>query len=217
MFTGIITEVGRIAALTPEGGGRRITVQAPATAPELRVDDSVAVSGVCLTVIARTQTSFTAQAVEETLGKTTLGTLAPGRGVNLELPLRLNDRLGGHIVLGHTDCVGRVKFVTPRETSTMIGIEYPPEFARYIIPVGSIAVDGISLTVAASAGSTFTVSVIPHTLASTTLGAASVGTPVNLEFDLLGKYVERLMSGEKGNGPVSTLNADKLREWGYNV
>ena len=217
MFTGIITEVGRVAGVTPEGGGRRITVQAPSSAPDLRVDDSVAVSGVCLTVVARSQTTFTAQAVEETLKKTTLGALTPGAGVNLELPLRLSDRLGGHIVLGHADCAGRVTAVVPREASTMISVEYPPEFARYVIPVGSIAVDGISLTIAASSGNTFTVSVIPHTLANTTLGDASVGSAVNLEFDLLGKYVERLLAGEKGSVAVSTLNAEKLREWGYKI
>ena len=217
MFTGIITEVGRVASVTPEGGGRRITVDAPASAPGLRVDDSVALSGVCLTVIARTQTSFTAQAVEETLRKTTLGALTPGAHVNLELPLRLSDRLGGHIVLGHTDCVGRVTNVEPRETSTIIGVEYPPEFARYVIPVGSIAVDGVSLTVAALEANRFSVSIIPHTLAITTLGAAAAGTPVNLEFDLLGKYVERLLAGEKGSSPASTLTAGKLREWGYKI
>jgi len=217
MFTGIITEIGRVAAVTPEGGGRRLTVHAPASSRELRVDDSIALSGVCLTVIARTETTFTAQAVEETLKKTTLGALAPGARINLELPLRLSDRLGGHIVLGHTDCVGRVTTVEPRETSTVIGVEYPGEFARYIVPVGSIAVDGISLTIAASAGSSFSVSVIPHTLANTTLGSASAGTPVNLEFDLLGKYVERLITGEKGDRPLSTLTAEKLREWGYKI
>ena len=217
MFTGIISEVGRIAALAPEGRGRRITVQAPASAPELSVDDSVAVSGVCLTVIARSQASFTAQAVEETLSKTTLGTLIPGAGVNLELPLRLSDRLGGHMVLGHTDCVGRVTAVEPRETSTIVRIEHPPEFSRYVVPVGSIAVDGISLTIAASAGNSFSVSVIPHTLAHTTLGSVRTGSAVNLEFDLLGKYVERLMAGDKEGPPASTITAERLREWGYRI
>ena len=217
MFTGIITEVGRVTAAAPEGGGKRLTVEAPGSAAELRINDSVALSGVCLTVITRTQTSFTAQAVEETLKKTTLGALGAGAGVNLELPLRLNDRLGGHIVLGHADCVGRISAVEPRETSTMITVEYPSEFTRYVIPVGSVAVDGISLTVAASAGSTFTVSVIPHTLAHTTLGSAVAGTRVNLEFDLLGKYVEQLLVSAKGSRGESPLTAEKLREWGYKI
>jgi len=217
MFTGIITEIGRVAGITAEGGGRRITVQAPGSAPGLRVDDSVAVSGVCLTVIGRTETTFAAQAVEETLKKTTLGGLSAGAPVNLELPLRLSDRLGGHIVLGHIDCVGRVSGIEPRETSRMITIGYPPEFSRYVVPVGSVAVDGISLTIAACSGTALSVSVIPHTLGNTTLGAAAVGTAVNLEFDLLGKYVERLLAGDKGGPTASALTADKLREWGYNI
>ncbi|HUI11696.1 MAG TPA: riboflavin synthase [Bacteroidota bacterium] len=217
MFTGIITEVGRVEAVKREGGSNVITVRAPRSAPELRVDDSVAVSGVCLTVIARTAVAFTAQAVEETLLKTTLGALEKGSAVNLEMPLRLSDRLGGHIVLGHVDCVGRVSAVEARETSTLLSIGYPAEFARYVVPVGSVALDGISLTIAAAGGSVFTVSVIPHTLAATTLGRAAAGARVNIEFDILGKYVERLAAGEQGNHPASTLSAEKLREWGYKI
>jgi riboflavin synthase len=215
VFTGIIGEIGRVGGVIREGGGIRLTVEAPSSAAELHVNDSVSVNGACQTVVERSSRTFTVQAVEETLSKTTLGEFAPGREVNLELPVRLNDRLGGHLVLGHVDCVGTVAGVEMKESSHMIRISFPAPFARYVIPVGSIAVDGISLTVASAGGNEFTVAIIPHTLSKTTLSYARKGMQVNLEFDVIGKYVERLLNA--GKDSPGSLTAEKLREWGYNI
>jgi riboflavin synthase len=217
VFTGIIEEVGRVAGLAREGGGVRFTFEAPSSAAELRVNDSVSVSGVCLTVIVRSSRTFTVQAVEETLRKTTLGDLLPGMEVNVELPLKLDGRVGGHLVLGHVDCVGSVEAVEVKESSRLIRISYPGAFARYVIPVGSIAVDGISLTIAAVGKNEFDVSVIPHTLSKTTLSRATKGARVNLEFDVIGKYVERLMAAGKDTKGNETLSSEKLRAWGYSI
>jgi riboflavin synthase len=217
VFTGIIGETGRVAGVVREGGGIRLTVEAPSSAAELHVNDSVSVNGACQTVVARTARTFTVQAVEETLSKTTLGEFAPGTEVNLELPVRLNERLGGHLVLGHVDCVGTVAGVEVKESSHMVRISFPAPFAKYVIPVGSIAVDGISLTVASAGENEFAVAVIPHTLSKTTLSHARKGMHVNLEFDVIGKYVERLVSAEKGAPTPGTLTAEKLRDWGYNI
>ncbi len=215
MFTGIVTEIGTITRSSPSGGGVRLTVNATQTAKDLHVNDSISVNGVCQTVISLRGDSFDVEAVEETLRKTTLGDLRAGAAVNLELPVRLNDMLGGHLVLGHIDCVGTVREIADRESSRLITVVFPGEFTRYIVPVGSIAVDGISLTVAALSGNTFTISIIPHTLEKTTISRAKAGTKVNLEFDILGKYIERLLPGK--NVPDGTLNAQKLKEWGYDV
>jgi riboflavin synthase len=217
VFTGIIGEIGRVAGVVREGGGIRLTVEAPSSAADLRVDDSVSVNGACLTVVARTARTFTVQAVEETLSKTTLGEFEPGTDVNLELPVRLNERLGGHLVLGHIDCVGTVAGVEVKESSHIVRISFPAPFAKYLIPVGSIAVDGISLTVASAEGDELAVAVIPHTLNKTTLSRARKGIHVNLEFDVIGKYVERLVSGEKDALTPGSLTAEKLKGWGYNI
>ncbi len=215
MFTGIIEETGRVAGVVREGGGIRLTVEAPQSASELRVNDSVSLNGACQTVIASSPRTFTVQAVEETLAKTTLGDFVPGAEINLELPVRLNERLGGHIVLGHVDCVGTVTGVDVKESSRIIRVSFPPGFARYVIPVGSIAVDGISLTIASASANEFAVSVIPHTLSKTTLSRAARGMKVNLEFDVIGKYVEKMVTGEKKE--PEPITEGKLRTWGYNI
>jgi len=217
VFTGIIGEIGRVSGVQRSGGGVLLTVEARAAAAEVHVDDSVSLNGACQTVIAGSPGTFTVQAVEETLRKTTLGEFVPGTDVNLELPLRLSDRLGGHLVLGHVDCVGIVEEVEVKESSRIIRISYPAAFARYVVPVGSIAVDGISLTVASTDANQFAVSVIPHTLGKTTLSRARKGTRVNLEFDLIGKYVESLQKEGKNGAPAGNITADKLRSWGYNI
>jgi len=218
MFTGIVEEMGTVAEVVKEGGGLGVRIEAPRHAGELRVNDSVCVSGVCLTVIKQSGKTFSAQIVEETLKKTTLGELTSGARVNLELAARLNDRLGGHIVQGHTDCTGLVTQIEKRETSLLLRIEFPEDFAKYIIPEGSIAVDGVSLTVASHEGNALVVSLIPHTLANTTLSSARAGTRVNLEFDVLGKYVESLLAGEKTRLEARpAITPDKLRTWGYSI
>lgn len=214
MFTGIITEIGKVDRVERLGGGVRLAVRAPQSALELRVNDSVSVNGACQTVVTMDRSLFRVEAVEETLLKTTLGELAAGSLVNLELPVRLSDRLGGHLVAGHVDCVGVIEEIVSQAGSQLIRISYPLEFSRYLIPVGSIAVDGISLTVARLEGSTFTVSVIPHTLEHTTLGIARKGSRVNLEFDMVGKYIERLVVEGKANVGTEGITPEKLARWG---
>ncbi len=213
MFTGLIEEVGKVASVERRAGGIVLRVQAPQSARELRIDDSVAVNGVCQTVVRCTGEVFEVEAVEETLRKTTLGSLAQGARVNLELALKVGDRLGGHLVQGHVDCVGEVVGVEKRPMSWMVRVRYPEQFARYVIPVGSIAIDGTSLTVAGVEGNTCIIAVIPHTLERTTLAAVAAGTLVNLEFDLIGKYLESLMAG-RGPGDKG-LTGEKMREWGF--
>ncbi len=214
MFTGIISEIGRVAAVRPAGGGVRLTIEGEKTAAELNVNDSVSINGVCETVIAKEGSRFTVEAVEETLGKTTLGGLRVASRVNLELPLRFSDRLGGHLVQGHVDGVGIVSSVVKQENSWLVTVEFPPPFSRYVIPVGSIAVDGISLTVARLEGNRFTVSLIPHTLEKTTMALAAKGSRVNLEFDLVGKYIETMLEAGKGSEGEAGLR-EKLKSWGY--
>ncbi len=201
MFTGIVEEVGRVAAVTPlrsgltRAGGQRLRL-ACSFAAELDVDESVAVDGVCLTVVAQDAAAFEAIAVEETLSKTTLGRLAAGDGVNLERAVRLGGRLDGHLVQGHVDTTGTVVSVEALADSHLVTVAYPPEHADLVIPRGSICVDGISLTVARIDDTdrerpTFTLALIPHTWGKTTAGLWASGRTVNLEFDLVGKYVLR--------------------------
>jgi riboflavin synthase len=211
MFTGIISEIGTIAALRRAAGGMRISVSAPATTGDLKTGDSVAVEGVCLTEVGKDGDRFSVQAVEETLSKTTLGELTIGASVNLELALRLGDRMGGHIVQGHVDGLGTVAGIERREGSWFVGLRIGREWTNYVVPVGSVAVNGVSLTVAKCQGDQFWVSLIPHTLEVTTLSGLRVGARVNLELDILGKYVVRQLQ-ENGQGG---LNEAKLREWGY--
>jgi len=213
MFTGIVKEVGRVVSAAREGGGVRLTIEAASLSSRLSVDDSVSVSGVCQTVVARNGATFSVQAVEETLRKTTLGSLSSGSSVNLELPVALQDLLGGHLVQGHVDCIGTVVSVVKERTNWLLTVEYPAEFAKYVIPVGSIAIDGISLTVARVSGNRLVVAIIPHTLERTTLVSVQPGSKLNLEFDLIGKYVEKLMAG--GASLSGGLTAEKLKEWGY--
>jgi riboflavin synthase len=213
MFTGIVTEMGRVSGVRRMSGGVQLTIEAPSSAAELAVSDSVSVNGVCQTVIRKEGGAFVVEAVEETLKKTTLGALRTEARVNLELPMRLNDRLGGHLVLGHVDCTGTVAKVSQLSGSRLIDISYPADFSRFLIPVGSIAVDGISLTVASLQEAQFTVSIIPHTLEKTTLLDVERGTLVNLEFDLIGKYVASMLARKDGAG--GEVSWDRLREWGY--
>ena len=194
MFTGIVEAVGRVEAVAPLDGGHRLRIAAP-FAGALRVDESVAVDGVCLTVVAHDADAFEATAVEETLSKTTLGRLAAGDGVNLERALSFGGRLDGHLVQGHVDGLGEIASVETLADSHLVRIAYPREAARLLIARGSIAVDGISLTVARldepEAPGTFAVAIIPHTWQHTTAARWHAGRAVNLEFDLVGKYVLR--------------------------
>ena len=192
MFTGLVQAVGRVGAIDRSDAGARVMIETPLVS-ELRAGDSIAVNGVCLSAAGLENGSFTADAMNETLSRTSLGDLAPGAEVNLELPLRAGDRMGGHVVQGHVDGVGRVVSVTEDGFARRIEIEAPEQVLRYVIEKGSIAVDGVSLTVAALLSGTFTVSLIPETLQRTNLGRAQPGDRVNLEADVLAKYVEKLM------------------------
>jgi len=193
MFTGLVEETGTIRSLRKRRGGMELEIRGQKTLKGLSVDDSVAVQGVCLTVVRRTRSSFVVQVVEETLRKTTLGAFVKGDSVNLERSLLPTDRLGGHFVLGHVDCVGSVTRVERLGTSRMVWIRVNRAYAKWLIPVGSVAVDGISLTVARTQGSVFGVAIIPHTSEVTTADRWAVKRKVNVEFDVIGKYVDNLM------------------------
>jgi riboflavin synthase len=193
VFTGIVRERGRVASVEGDSDGVRLVVDAPATAADARVGDSVSVSGVCLTVTSARAGTLSFDAVPETLRRSSLGTLASGDAVNLELALRAGDPLGGHYVQGHVDGVGVVRSVDREGEGRRVWIDTPNETRHYLVEKGSIAVDGVSLTIAELDENGFSVAVVPHTLAETTLGALAPGHQVNLEVDLLAKYVERLL------------------------
>jgi riboflavin synthase len=190
MFTGIVRELGTVDAFD----GSRLVVAAPETAAGAVVGDSVAVAGVCLTVVASEDGRLAFDAIPETLARTVLGSFEPGDPVNVEPSLRVGDPLGGHVVQGHVDAVGRVRSVTSEGDGRRVWVDAPEAVVRYCIEKGSIAVDGVSLTVAAFDDDGFEVALIPHTLGVTTLGRLEPGNDVNLEADVLGKVVERLLS-----------------------
>jgi len=198
MFTGIVEEQGRVRRVTPNEGGASLVIDASAVLEDAVLGASIAVNGCCLTVTEFDERSFAADAVIETLARTNLGDLAAGDAVNLERPLRLADRLGGHLVQGHIDATGVVRDRAPEpDGSTMVTVEAPDRVLRYVVHKGSITVDGVSLTVARTADDAFAVALIPHTLAVTTLGTRAVGARVNLEVDLVAKYVEALVSNTR--------------------
>ncbi len=192
MFTGLVADLGTVTAVDSTADGVRLAVRT-SLAPELSEGDSVAVNGVCLTATAIAGGVFSADVMQESLRRSSLAEVGEGSTVNLELPLRASDRLGGHVVQGHVDGVGSVRELAEDGFSRVVTIAAPPELLRYVVEKGSIAVDGVSLTVSAIDGESFSVSLIPETLERTTLGTAAVGRPVNLEVDVLAKYVEKLM------------------------
>ena len=190
MFTGLVEEKGLVLRIEQGANGRRLVIGCSLILSDVQVDHSIAVNGVCLTVVAYTADSFTVDVIEETLRKTTIGLLEEGSEVNLERAMQLGARLGGHIVLGHVDTTGVVAEISAIDLDWNIWIEFPAEYRRYLIPVGSICLNGVSLTVANLEPTRFMVSIIPHTLAVTTIGNLAVGGRVNLEFDVLAKYAE---------------------------
>lgn len=196
MFTGIVQDVGRVQACERRGGDLRLTVLCQRLdLSDTRIGDSLCVQGCCLTATALQGQCFTADVSRETLSVTTLGELTVGTPVNLEPALRAGEALGGHLVSGHIDGLGRIGAVSEDARSRRLMIEAPAELARYLARKGSVAVDGVSLTVNSVDGAGFGVNIIPHTLTSTTLGALAVGARVNLEVDLVARYLERLMGG----------------------
>ncbi len=193
MFTGLVEETGAVIEIVHGERSAQLTVQAPLVHGDAKLGDSIAVNGCCLTVIAIDGEHLTFDAIPETLSRTNLGALRVGERVNLERPLAVGARLGGHFVQGHIDGVGTVVAVTPEDNAVVMEIDVPALLRRYFVEKGSVAVDGVSLTVAEVREETFTVWTIPHTREVTTLGDRHVGDRVNLECDLLGKYIERLV------------------------
>ena len=193
MFTGLVADLGTVAEVHSTNDGVRLAIESP-LARELSEGDSVSVNGVCLTAVGLSGDRFGADVMNETLRRSSLGGARPGARVNLELPLRADARLGGHVVQGHVDGLGTVRAVREDGFARVVTIAADPALLRYVVEKGSIAVDGVSLTVAAVDGDGFEVSLIPETLERTNLGAAAPGVPVNLEVDILAKYVEKLVS-----------------------
>ncbi len=194
MFTGLVEEVGTIRSITPVGEGARVEIGASTVLDDVEMGASIAVNGCCLTVVAWGDDWWAADAVPETMDRTNLGALTPGDPVNLERPLAANGRYGGHVVQGHVDGTGEVVSIDELDDgSWRFTFSLPPELAAYVVEKGSIAIDGISLTVAAVTPTTFSIAIIPHTFSVTAMGKRAVGDTVNLEADVLAKYVERLV------------------------
>ncbi|GAA4928057.1 riboflavin synthase [Streptomyces coeruleoprunus] len=198
MFTGIVEELGEVTAVENLGDSSRFRLRGPVVTQGAKHGDSIAVNGVCLTVVEHEGDEFTADVMAETLKRSSLGALTTGSRVNLERPMVADGRFGGHIVQGHVDGTGTIVARTPSENWEIVKISLPAELARYVVEKGSITVDGVSLTVVEAADAYFTVSLIPTTLALTTLGVKQPGDPVNLEVDVIAKYVERLLGTRAG-------------------
>ena len=213
MFTGIIEEIGTVKEVRHGHRSAVVTISAEKVLPGTSIGDSIAVNGVCLTVIAMDDDSFSADATPETISRSSLWQMHRGSRVNLERAMAADGRFGGHIVMGHIDGTGKVSRVIKDDNSVLLSIEAAPELMRYIIEKGSIAIDGISLTVAEVWESGFTVSVIPHTASATTIGWMVAGTTVNLETDIIGKYAERFLMPEKRSR--KGITAEMLSEYGF--
>jgi riboflavin synthase len=206
MFTGIIEEIGKVEGISKQGRNLKLRIKAHKILDDLKMGDSININGACQTIIKTDAESFIVEAVEETLQKTNLGQSRKNDVVNLERALKFSDRLGGHLVTGHVDCVGKIKSIVKRDGSFLYEFELPEEYSAYLVEKGSVAVDGISLTVVKVLNTSFTISIIPFTQENTTFGIKKVGDLVNIETDLIGKYVERIL----------TLKRDKVgitEEW----
>lgn len=215
MFTGIIEEVGTIEVVRRVNLGGLLTIRAGAVLPGMKAGDSIAVNGVCLTVVRFGETSFACDLSTETLERTSFGKAHEGQLVNLERPLSVGARLGGHFVQGHVDALGRLAFNNLSGTGAVIGIEHPRDLDRYLVQKGSIAVDGISLTIASIEKDFFTVAVIPYTLQNTNLRNVRIGDSVNLEADILGKHIERLLRSRSHSDKNSGWDLQYLKEQGF--
>jgi riboflavin synthase len=207
MFTGIVEEMGGITVMNKSLAGAKLTILASTVMSDLKIGDSVSVNGICLTVVSRSERDFSVEVSSETLSVTTLGSFAVGMPVNLERAMRLNERIGGHLVAGHVDGVGVIRGRQQDANAIIFTIAAPPEILRYCVAKGSITVDGISLTINSVTEQGFSVAIIPHTAKVTILGLKQVNDTVNLESDLIGKYVERLLQ-ERGQFPKPTISID---------
>ncbi|MFD7917234.1 riboflavin synthase [Streptomyces sp. NPDC059752] len=207
MFTGIVEELGEVTAVEQLEEASRFRLRGPLVTEGAKHGDSIAVNGVCLTVVETADGEFTADVMQETLNRSSLGALTQGSRVNLERPMALGGRLGGHLVQGHVDGTGEIISRTPSEHWEIVKVALPKNLSRYVVEKGSITVDGVSLTVVEAAADWFTISLIPTTLALTTLGIKQSGDPVNLEVDVLAKYVERLLAA--GVDPLHATGDDR--------
>jgi riboflavin synthase len=212
MFTGIIEEIGKVGQLSTSGGNLLLKIKAPQVLEGLKLGDSININGACQTVIESGKGFFVVEAVAETQKRTNLGQLSIGDAVNLEKALRASDRLGGHLVTGHVDFVGRIKSIAQKNKSHIFEFSYPEEYQSHFVEKGSVAVDGISLTTVDVLGDSFTVSIIPFTTKSTTLGTKKIGDSVNIETDLIGKYIRRTLTVEQGQ---SKITEEWLKEKGW--
>jgi riboflavin synthase len=215
MFTGIIEHLGTIESLQLHSDGGRLNVHAPSVAPHLAVSNSIAVNGCCLTIVAKDHEHFSADLSGETIRKTSFGELKPGMRINLEQPLTAGKEFGGHFVLGHVDTVGRVTRLEPEGENWWYAVEVPESFARYVVPQGSITIDGISLTVARWNIRIAEIAIIPLTYEHTNVRDKKLGDAVNLEGDILGKYVERYLEARETIKPISTLTVTELIQQGF--
>ncbi len=215
MFTGLIEDLGTVRELRPSGAGARLTVSTAIAGNEMTLGESIAVNGICLTVVAIDRGAFSVDVSPETLQRSTLGRLGAGHRVNLERALRLGDRLGGHLVSGHIDGTGEIAARTKDSNSIRFTISCSKDLSRYIVPKGSVAIDGISLTVNQVEEDRFDVSIIPHTLEMTTLKHREPGARVNLEVDVIGKYVERLLGPRETPGKGGGLALETLAKHGF--
>lgn len=215
MFTGLIEETGTLADIQPMTDGKRLTITANTVLDDLKIDDSIAVNGVCLTAVNVDRGRFVVEAVGETLSKTTIGYLQRQDRVNLERAMRLSDRLGGHIVQGHVNGVGKVTALQKRGENWFAEIQIPEQLTTYVIDEGSIAVDGISLTVATLKKNKVGISVIPHTFQSTIISEYTVGRAVNIETDFLARYVEKMLKPSSAQPGPEKFSNDWFKEQGY--
>ena len=208
MFTGLIQETGTIKSITSNTEGKEFVIEAPSLIKEIAIDDSVATNGVCLTATKISGNTFRVQAIHMTLEKTSLGQLRQGDKVNLELAMRASDRLGGHMVQGHVNALGKIKNIETKGENWEIQVDFPKELRKYMILEGSICLDGISLTIARLEASDLTVAIIPHTLERTTLGVKKVGDFLNIEVDIVAKYIENFLRFDQ--------DKTKKEEWAKN-
>jgi len=216
LFTGIVEELGEVNSIQRGSQSVVLEIKATEVLSDVQVGDSIATNGVCLTVTSFSEDRFTVDVMPETMRKSSLGELKIGDIVNLERALRLQDRLGGHLVSGHIDSIGTIKKKEREDNAVLITISLPQELKRLLVPKGSIAIDGISLTIAELTDNAFTVSLIPHTAEVTTLGVKGVGDIVNLEADLIGKYVERMLNfKDDDNNSKSEVDFDLLQQNGF--
>lgn len=216
MFTGIIEETGTIASITISGHCARLRISCKKVLEQTNIGDSIAVNGICLTAVSLSETEFAADVMEETLRRSSLGVLHAGDAVNLERAMAADGRFGGHLVLGHIDGVGTIRSLKPKENAVWVTVAAGPELLRYIVEKGSVALDGISLTVVCVTECEFQVSVIPHTIGHTALRHKEPGSPVNIECDVIGKYVEKLLTpAQREQRPQSRITEEFLKKYGF--